>query len=541
LDLQNRAIFGTEKRSMKKLFLSLVVLACAGAAHAAAPADLIARIHFSGAEKISADADSAAFTNFFCCAEARVLESQTLDKLSRAPAMWFKDKLPAGAGDGAAQLRPLLDDLLKSEWVFEMRDTSTGSPEYALAVRLNSERAQAWQGNLQGLLESWTKIAAQKVPGGWELQKHQPPNLFRFQRSGDWVVIDCGENELLLDGAILGPFLKTRIAAPETNWLTADLDWPRLARWFPVLARFDFAKIQMQVIGRGGDLHLSGKIISPQPFGLTLDKWRLPTNTIHQPFVSFTAVRGIAPWLQRQGWAQQFEISPVPNQVYFWALPQVAFQTFAAVPVPDANAALDQLYGRIAASHEDPQGQFFMPLHASMANHEISWTGVPFAAPFVRALREPAGDFLFAGLFPNLPRSKQLPPELFTALAPANLVYYNWEITAERLKLLLQPVQLAFVLSRHRQFDEQLAAAKWLNHVGPMLGNTITEVTQTAPDELTFTRNAPGGLTAVELFALAYWLESANFPGLDPRLPPRIRLHAHPVKILSAPSTPAPK
>ena len=78
------------------------------AVQAAPPADLIARLHFLGAEKISLDADSIAFTNEFCSAEARALESQTLDKLSRAPATGFKNKLPAGSGDGVAQLRPLL-------------------------------------------------------------------------------------------------------------------------------------------------------------------------------------------------------------------------------------------------------------------------------------------------------------------------------------------------------------------------------------------------------------------------------------------------
>ena len=45
-----------------------------------------------------------------------------------------------------------------------------------------------------------------------------------------------------------------------------------------------------------------------------------------------------------------------------------------------------------------------------------------------------------------------------------------------------------------------------------MLGNTVTEITQTAPNEWTFKRKAPGGLTALELVALANWLEATNFP-----------------------------
>ena len=134
---------------------------------------MIARVHFAGAEAIAADTNHVAFTNEFCSAEARALESQTLDKLSRAPGAWFKSKLPPGAGDGAAQLRPLLDDLLKSEWVFEMRD-APGSPEYALAIRLNDERAQFWGKNLAGVVakldadwdchEQIRQLGTQKTP-----------------------------------------------------------------------------------------------------------------------------------------------------------------------------------------------------------------------------------------------------------------------------------------------------------------------------------------------------------------------------------------
>jgi len=102
-----------------------------------------------------------------------------------------------------------------------------------------------------------------------------------------------------------------------------------------------------------------------------------------------------------------------------------------------------------------------------------------------------------------------------TLLGQTNLVYYHWEITAERLKLLPQLTQLALMVTRHRQLDAQSAAGKWLAAVGPTLGNSVTEVTQTAPNQLTFVRKASGGLTAVELTALANWLETPNFPGCD--------------------------
>jgi len=207
--------------------------------------------------------------------------------------------------------------------------------------------------------------------------------------------------------------------------------------------------------------------------------------------------------------------------------------TFAAVPVPDGKQALMELEQKMSAN-TNWRNHFMGPLSMEVTNNQISWIGLPYIAPSVEALHEPTGDFLFASVFPNGPK-KPLPPELFVLLAQSNLVYYHWEITAARLKLLPQLSQLALMVTQHRQLDEQSAAGKWLDRIGPTLGNMVTEVTQTAPNELLFMRKAPGGLTAVELTALANWLEAPNFPGCDLLLPPPKARRLHPKK---TPGTP---
>jgi hypothetical protein len=70
----------------------------------------------------------------------------------------------------------------------------------------------------------------------------------------------------------------------------------------------------------------------------------------------------------------------------------------------------------------------------------------------------------------------------------------------------------------------------------------VTEVTQTGPEELSFDRKAPSGLNAVELIALANWLEAPNFPGCDLLLPPRriIPMHLPMKKLAAPPLAPAP-
>jgi hypothetical protein len=511
-------------------FLFGTALMAAVVTQASPPAtDLMARIHFAGAGQISADTNAVAFTNLWCSSEAQVLREQTLNKLSRAPYNWLKQKIPSGTNDEAGQLRPLLDDLLSAEWFLQVRDATNGSPEFALAIRLDAGRAQLWQTNLGNVLEAWTVMSVEKIPNGWELKKHHQPNLIRFVRAGDWAVFGWGQDKLPLNDELVRRILaeKRPAAAEKNDWLTADLDWPRLARCFPVLQAVDLPETQCQAVGRDGNLHLAGKLIFSQPLAMTLEKWRMPTNTIHEPIVSFTAVRGIAPWLEKQNWAQPYEISPVPNQVFLWAMAQMPLQTFAAVPVPDGKKALGEFEQKMSA-HTNWQGHFMMPITMVMTNDEISWRGLPFIAPNLQALHEPAGDVLLAGVFPNSPRSRPLPPELLMQLGRSNLVYYDWETTAARLKLLPQLTQLALMVTHHQQLDMQSAAGKWLDHVGPTLSNTVTEVTQTAPNELSFTRKAPGGFTAIELTALANWLEAPNFPGCDLRLPPPKFKRPHP-------------
>jgi hypothetical protein len=518
--------------SMNKFltFLFCVAMMTAVVTQATPPApDLIARIHFAGAGQISTATNAVAFTNLWCSPEAQALREQTLNKLSRAPYDWLKQKILSSTNDGAGQLRPLLDDLLSAEWFLQIRDATNGSPEFALAIRLDAGRAQLWQTNLGNVLEAWTVMPVEKKQNGWKLKKHLPPNLIQFVRAGDWVVFGWGQDNLLLNDELVRRVLDEKRPAPaETNsWLTVDLNWPRLARWFPSINPFDLPETQWQVIGRDGNLHLDGRLIFPQPLALTLEPWRMPTNTIHQPFISFTAARGIAPWLEKQKWAQPYEISPVPNQVFIWVMSPIPLQTFAALPVPDGKQALKELAQKMSAN-TNWQSHFMLPLAMEVTNNRISWIGLPFIAPSLEALSEPTGDFLFAGVFPNGPKNKPLPPELFVRLAQSNLVYYHWEITAERLKLLPQLSQLSLMVTRHRQLDAQSVAGKWLERIGPTLGNTLTEVKQTAPNELSFTRNAPGGLTAVELTALANWLEATNFPGCDLRLPPPKFKRPHP-------------
>ncbi len=137
----------------------------------------------------------------------------------------------------------------------------------------------------------------------------------------------------------LGDRLAQKISAPPAGWLDLDVNWPRLAQWYPELKKLGLPETQFTVTAPDDDFRINGKFFFPENLSLNLENWRVPTNTVHQPFNSFTAVRGFAAWFQSQAWAQPYQITPAPNQLFVWSLPQMPFQTFAAIPVPDAGSA----------------------------------------------------------------------------------------------------------------------------------------------------------------------------------------------------------
>ena len=480
---------------MKNLFLILTLALAAAGVRAALPSpDLVAQIHFAGAQKISAGKNFTAFTNEFCSDEALALRTQTADKLSVWLAGWLQANLNTTVTGGASKLRPLFDDLQSAEWFLESRAAAGGPAEVALAIKLDAARASLWPANLKPFFPAAT-----------------------FKSSGGWLIFESGTG-----AQKLGDALEQKISAPATNWLSVDVNWPRLGQWFPKLKELELPETAFEVSADAANLLIKGKFYFPENLALKLGAWQCPSNTVHQPLASFTAARGFGGWLKTKSWARQFGVPPSANQAFIWAMNGMAFQMFAAVPVANAASALKQFNAQVdpVVAERNAQYGFITPLTLTVTNGQTSLVGMPGMAPYVQAVREPGGEFLFAGGFPNTVRRQPLPPELFQQLATPGLVYYHWENTADRIAPQSQLNQFLLMATRHKQLDGLSAPYKWVFKFAPGLSNTVTEVTQTAPDQFTFKRKAPGGLTAFEFLALANWLEATNFPGCNLDLPP---------------------
>ena len=163
----------------------------------APPPELLASVHFVGAARIGADTNSTELKGLLASPEAGALKEQTLQKLARAPYALLRERMAEGTNDFAAGLRPLLDDLLREESYFEMRGATHAIPGTGAGGSSGHHRAQVWKMNLAAAL-AWTAMSVKDIQSngasGWELGEHHQPNVIRFVRAGNWVVLGCGQD-----------------------------------------------------------------------------------------------------------------------------------------------------------------------------------------------------------------------------------------------------------------------------------------------------------------------------------------------------------
>ncbi|MGA9777570.1 MAG: hypothetical protein ACLPRE_15665 [Limisphaerales bacterium] len=519
------------------LFAALVLLAgrpVAQSAENASAASIsfpptIARVHWLGMKQLSGATNAASLMTIWNLPESGKLEKQTLDKLSLAPWRLLHRIIDTNA---AALLRPLLDDLAAEESYLEIRQTTNPPGELVFAIRLDDQRAALWQTNLAAVLELLTGIPPVPAPGhryGWSLKKHHDPNFIELTRASGWTIVGAAEdhNGLLDD-------LRARIQHGQAPWTTGNAhDWLEAsldpAQLVPSLLTFNFQPstfnchhLHLAVTGDGTNVLIHGTADFARPLALDLEPWNVPTNLINWQVCSFTAIRGLGPWLKSLKTWNDLKIGPPPDQIYFWAMPGSEMHSYFAAPLPDASNEVDRFTDWVLQN----QGRRFPTnqlarFERSTEFNGLQWKGLPYMWPFLRSITNDHQNFVYAGGFPNpsaYPISGQWLEE---SLGGTNLVYYDSEETGTRVGQWIYMGQFARYVSQHAQLSAQSPAVLWLKAISPKLSYTVTHVTETAPDQLSFTRRSSIGFTAVELNLLADWLESPQFPvGLHTLLAP---------------------
>jgi hypothetical protein len=276
------------------------------------------------------------------------------------------------------------------------------------------------------------------------------------------------------------------------------------------------------VAGDGTNVLTRGTADFSQPLDLPLPPWNILTNLIDQRLSSFTLIRGFQPWLASLKTWTNLQIGSPPDQACFWALQGLPMQSYFAAPLADASNEVNRLTDFVLQN----QSRWFPSNGVAMfANSKtfggLEWKGVPLAVPFLRSITVANQSFVYGGGFPNsgvYPLSKK---SLKKSLSRNNLVYHDRELTSERVQQWLFMTEFLRLVLGKAQLPLDTAAMSWLKAISPKLNDSVTDITRTAPNQLSFNRKSSIGFTGLELNLLADWLESPQFPiGLHTFLAP---------------------
>jgi hypothetical protein len=277
----------------------------------------------------------------------------------------------------------------------------------------------------------------------------------------------------------------------------------------------DLPALSLSVTGDGTNVLTSGALNFPAPLALELEPWHIPTNLVHDPLSSFTALRGIRPWLASlKAWNDLHAGAP-PNQLFFWAQPAtIQFLTYCAAPLPDASNRVWNVSERLLRDCNPWLTNNTFGRLESTTNHPgLRWLGAPFISPFLHSATDGASGFAYAGLY-AFPFTNRPAPDLLLhqVVARTNLVYYDWEISEPRVDDWVHIGQLFRLLFGKANLPPNSASMAWLSAAKTNAAGCGTTVIQTGPAQLTFGRRSGIGLTALEMHLLADWLQSPRFP-----------------------------
>ena len=497
----------------------LLSLMAAVAPFSAMGEDAVAvQYHFAGAADLANDSNFSTAVGILRAPSSAAYETFVLNRLARV--FWTDLRFSAG-GKSADLIRPLLEDLWQAESVGSF-GANTNDLNFVLAARLNNSRAEVWQKNLETAMGGkGASFTAESFTGSrWD-------NAFWMVRTPNWVVVGRGEGLPSVRRDYLQGLQKSGRPWPElkNECLQAVIDFPLLSGGSVSHAiPLKPVRTTVDITATGNRFHVTAYLAYAEAAAWSPQPWRIPKDLVQEPLVSFTAAQGIEPYLQISDVFSRLATDPFTNQFYCWSQREMPFESYMAWPVSDAANVLKDLGTKglsilnpILKAHDHSQ------LKWSPATGQIEWVKSMLMSPFIQVAPGKDGDYLLAGLFPMRDGNPAAPAELWSQFENrSDIVYYNWELTSLRVhqwRLFSEIMPVLAPVSGHtapppadkKAPPPYFAVEDWLAGMEFALGNTVTEATRTAPDELTITRSAPLVFTGLELVWLSYWL--ADLPG----------------------------
>ena len=450
--------------------------------------------------------------------------AEVLDKVSASLGAHWQD------ADAAALIRSVIRDLVTEESHILVRETEGGKVEWAVVVKAGADQTTTWSSSILALGPKLIKHVKFPQSGesrpNWTAQTDNPERVFQFRSVGDWVAFGMGAKQAPLPATIAGRLKGGESPLPSETGkaleLSVDLSTIAERRGRKVAEKLPHLRVTAAI--EDGKITSAATLKFPMPIKIDLDPWRIPTNTIQDPLIEFAAVRGIAPLVSHDPAVRKFLPQPAPNQLFLWSRFEVPYLISAAVPAPEATKQVDRIGPALLKElQQSVINPAFGRLEYVTNIHSLQWRNLlPFVIPFLRPAPEPGDDFIYTGLFPiDLSKSTNPPPAALLKEVTGNddLVFYHWEVTAPRLERLKTLFQVLSLLSKNPTAGAKDASMTWVSQAAPYLGNTITEVSQVAPDEIAVKRRSHIGLNSFEIMMLTHWTATGRFPDKFPTLP----------------------
>jgi len=529
--------------------------------------ETLARLHWLGKDRLAADTNAGYFLAVWGMPESRRLEIQTLDKLALFLARTPVTPSPVLSNSPAALLlRPVLDDVVRAESYLEIQRMPGGPLDVALAVRLDDARAALWETNLTAALDGRAELALPTATNGVRRWQWAGTNHLTLTRAGGWTAVGLDAEarsrlvgdlltrvqgqraaatlhespDRIKNGNLPTPALNSKggegeaagavgvrrreagssalgDASSETNsWIEVALDLRALAdafeiHWAPPPG---WPTAFVSVTGDGLNVRWRADLKFPKPLALELEAWNLPTNFVEGNLASFSAIRGLGPWLASTKAWTDLDLGPAPRQFFAWGLQGLSMFSAFATPQPDASNQVSRASELLMRQNETWFGtnnNLARFIRAPDSNG-LAWKGLPYLAPCLRSATTNGDPFVLGSLGPMTGVSCPLPAELLGILDQTNLVAYSWDLTGMRIEQLVYIGQFWRFVTGHAQLTGPSASQSWFLASPLKLGNCATMVTLENANQLAVVRKSSIGLSALELHLLADWLESPQFP-----------------------------
>lgn len=495
-----------------RVALLVLTLATGWAQKASDKAETLARWHFAGVKQLKELKSQKALQAVLDLPQTAALRQAGLGEIARQAAVRYSGGRPAEEQRHmAAGVQEMLGDLLDFESKFLMTRTGT-NVDWVLAAKLPAERAGEWQKKVAALAKG-AGLNITETPS-WSAAKNG--YHLGLARQKDWTVLSGGG---AADSKAAADFRKSLDKKAGKAVVDAEFNFPLLGQHFKAERLSHAPRIVAKSTPNKDGFRSEVQLEYAKPLGIKAEKWSVPKSIIRDPVVGFTAIQGLREALARTGWFAKLQAQETPNQVFVWSMPDSPFSSFIAADVGNPAAVVTNVMQNVLPKVRENRPNLYLGQPQFASNRAaVILRGLPVVVPFVEAGSGPASEFLVAGLFPTSGGTNQAPAELFRQLEKKNLVYYEWEITEERLRQLLPITQLIQIIGSPNALRSDTPSTRWIEAIAPKLGNTITEGTLEGDRRIRIVRQSHVGMNALELAIFAHWLDPNDFrrPGAQP-------------------------